>query len=457
MRVCTPWCSLWRSSVLPRTGFISSSFSGSWHGESSRRYRFACGRRARHREGRRAALRRCLPQRCWTLLGPLAVDCLGGVRPQRQGHRVHAATVFGGGAAYLCRCRQRRAVAQPRRDHVSRIDRLCDRSHWRRDARRHDGAQQGRALVLRSDHIGRISDAEDRIPADHHPLARALRRFQNLRCRLRCHFPRSDRDACRIGRRGKGIDLVRTKYGRERTRIDVASRASGGTAANSHRPASLAADRADRRDHRRNGDGRLRAWRRHDERLAVCRFTRRFRRYRRDRHRRLCADQGHGARPPPALDLAPGERRTALVHFAVIAWRVDGQPCLIPLFPPTIGSAIAFDAPRTNASRRTTMRGKTISFAIALLACSVGAGGLKAQAEPLKIRGAWVAPLANLASVWLQKKDLAVHFGQSYTFEPVHFAGTPPMITAIANNEIEIGNLAFSTLPIAIENAGMDR
>src|SRR6202044_2441826 len=30
------------------------------------------------------------------------------------------------------------------------------------------------------------------------------------------------------------------------------------------------------------------------------------------------------------------------------------------------------------------------------------------------------------------------------------------MITAIANNELEIGNLAFSTLPIAIENAGMD-
>jgi len=79
-----------------------------------------------------------------------------------------------------------------------------------------------------------------------------------------------------------------------------------------------------------------------------------------------------------------------------------------------------------------------------------------AQAEPLKIRGAWVAPLANWSSVWTQKKDLAVHFGQSYTFEPVHYAGTPPMITAIANNELEIGNLAFSTLPIAIVNAGMD-
>jgi NitT/TauT family transport system substrate-binding protein len=79
-----------------------------------------------------------------------------------------------------------------------------------------------------------------------------------------------------------------------------------------------------------------------------------------------------------------------------------------------------------------------------------------AHAEPLKIRGAWVAPVANWASLWLQKKDLAKHFGQSYVFEPTHFAGTPPMVTAIANNEIEIGDLAFSTLPIAIANAGMD-
>jgi sulfonate transport system substrate-binding protein len=102
------------------------------------------------------------------------------------------------------------------------------------------------------------------------------------------------------------------------------------------------------------------------------------------------------------------------------------------------------------------MRGKIIATGIALLALAVGWPNNGARAEPLKIRGAWVAPLANLSSVWLQKKDLAVHFGQSYVFEPVRYAGTPPMITAIANNELEIGNLAFSTLPIAIENAGMD-
>jgi sulfonate transport system substrate-binding protein len=78
------------------------------------------------------------------------------------------------------------------------------------------------------------------------------------------------------------------------------------------------------------------------------------------------------------------------------------------------------------------------------------------RAEPLRVRVAWVAPLTDWASIWLEKKDLAVHYGKSYLFESVRFPGTPPMITAMANNELEIGSLAFSTLPIAIANAGMD-
>jgi sulfonate transport system substrate-binding protein len=76
------------------------------------------------------------------------------------------------------------------------------------------------------------------------------------------------------------------------------------------------------------------------------------------------------------------------------------------------------------------------------------------NAEPLHIREAWVAP-GNWASIWLQKKDLAKHFGQSYVMDPVHYVGTPPMITALANNETEVANLAYSTLGIAIENAGL--
>jgi sulfonate transport system substrate-binding protein len=98
------------------------------------------------------------------------------------------------------------------------------------------------------------------------------------------------------------------------------------------------------------------------------------------------------------------------------------------------------------------MRVRTVLYSLALLTLCFG----RAEAEPLKIRVAWVAPLTDWASIWLEKKDLAVHYGKSYSFEPVRYAGTPPMITAMANNELEIGSLAYSTLPIAIVNAGMD-
>ena len=79
-----------------------------------------------------------------------------------------------------------------------------------------------------------------------------------------------------------------------------------------------------------------------------------------------------------------------------------------------------------------------------------------AQNAPVNIRLAWVAPLSNWASIWLEKKDLARHLGKSYTVEPIRFAGTPPMVTAMANNAVDIGNLAYSTLPIAIQNANME-
>jgi len=94
------------------------------------------------------------------------------------------------------------------------------------------------------------------------------------------------------------------------------------------------------------------------------------------------------------------------------------------------------------------------SFACALVAAFVAVG--PAVAEPLKIRMSWVAPVTNWASIWLEKKDLAKHFGQSYLVEPTQFQGTPPMVTALATNQIEISNLAYSTLGIAIENAGLN-
>ena len=96
---------------------------------------------------------------------------------------------------------------------------------------------------------------------------------------------------------------------------------------------------------------------------------------------------------------------------------------------------------------------RAMKFALASL-CVIGFAGA-ANAEPIKIRNSWVAPVSNWASILLDKKDLAKHLGQSYVMEPVRFAGTPPMITALANDELEIANLAYSTLGIAIENAGL--
>jgi sulfonate transport system substrate-binding protein len=99
--------------------------------------------------------------------------------------------------------------------------------------------------------------------------------------------------------------------------------------------------------------------------------------------------------------------------------------------------------------------GAISTVAISTLALSLLSIGV-VRADPVQIRVAWVAPVANWISMWLDKKELAQHLGKSYVFQAVHFAGTPPMVTAIANNEVEVGDLAYSTLPIAIKNAGMD-
>jgi sulfonate transport system substrate-binding protein len=94
----------------------------------------------------------------------------------------------------------------------------------------------------------------------------------------------------------------------------------------------------------------------------------------------------------------------------------------------------------------------TLSLLTVLVLGAGGAGG----AEPVKIRVAWQTPISTWGSILLEKKDLAKHLGKSYTLEPMHYVGSPPMITALANGELEVADLAYSTIPIAIQNAGMD-
>jgi sulfonate transport system substrate-binding protein len=78
-----------------------------------------------------------------------------------------------------------------------------------------------------------------------------------------------------------------------------------------------------------------------------------------------------------------------------------------------------------------------------------------ASAEPLKIRLAYVVPVGNWAPILYEHPGLAKHLGQSYSFEAVHFQGTPQMIQALGAGELEIADLAFSSFAIAVLNAGM--
>jgi NitT/TauT family transport system substrate-binding protein len=98
---------------------------------------------------------------------------------------------------------------------------------------------------------------------------------------------------------------------------------------------------------------------------------------------------------------------------------------------------------------------RTLKTVLAGALAGVLMAGGAAAAEPVKIRIAWTVPVFNWPSILLEKKELAQHLGKSYQLEPIRFAGTPQMITAMATGELEIGNLAYSSLALAIQNAGM--
>jgi len=77
-------------------------------------------------------------------------------------------------------------------------------------------------------------------------------------------------------------------------------------------------------------------------------------------------------------------------------------------------------------------------------------------AEPVKLRMGYVVAGADGPLIALGKEGLTKHQGQSYVLDAQHFAGTPPMITALAAGEIDLVPFAYSTLALAVQNAKMD-
>ena len=101
------------------------------------------------------------------------------------------------------------------------------------------------------------------------------------------------------------------------------------------------------------------------------------------------------------------------------------------------------------------MRRPTFALSCAAALALVVAGAAHG-AEPVKIRASWVVAPSDWTPLLLAKPELMKHQGKSYAFEPIRFQGTPAVITALANNELELGNLAFSSLALAIQNAGLE-
>jgi len=100
------------------------------------------------------------------------------------------------------------------------------------------------------------------------------------------------------------------------------------------------------------------------------------------------------------------------------------------------------------------MHSKIRILSAAILSAMLGAA--TAQAEPLKIRLSYIVPVSNWATILFAKPEMAKHLGKSYTFEAVHFQSTPTLIQALAAGEIEIANLGFTSMPLAVTNAKMN-
>ncbi len=89
-----------------------------------------------------------------------------------------------------------------------------------------------------------------------------------------------------------------------------------------------------------------------------------------------------------------------------------------------------------------------------IAAIMVAASG--ACADPVKIRASYIVPGTNFFSIYQAKAGLMKHLGKSYTLEAVRYQATPPMITAMAVGELDIGLLNSTSLSLGVQNAGMD-
>ena len=88
---------------------------------------------------------------------------------------------------------------------------------------------------------------------------------------------------------------------------------------------------------------------------------------------------------------------------------------------------------------------------------TIGAAAIgSAQADPVKLRIAYIVPGGDAPLALLGKPGIAQHEGKSYTLEFTHFTATPPMISAVASDQVDLVPFAYSSFALAVENAKLD-
>lgn len=91
----------------------------------------------------------------------------------------------------------------------------------------------------------------------------------------------------------------------------------------------------------------------------------------------------------------------------------------------------------------------------AVLAAAFGVSSLAHAADPVKIRVGWIVLPSNLTPILFAKEGIGKHNGKSYVLDPVYFSSSAAEITALATGELDIAAMGFSTLPLAVGNAGL--
>jgi sulfonate transport system substrate-binding protein len=102
------------------------------------------------------------------------------------------------------------------------------------------------------------------------------------------------------------------------------------------------------------------------------------------------------------------------------------------------------------------MKLKHVVLGAATAVALVLSAGIASAQAPVKIRTSYVVPVGNWMSMLYEKKDVMKHYGKTYEVEVTRFQGTTPMITALAANELDVADLAYSSWSLAVLNAGMN-